>query len=228
MLDTLISYLETIASQAPTWGFALIFVCMAIESSVVPLPSEVVMIPAGFLAARGALSFGNPVLDSAVAVLCGAAGSLLGAYANYFVFGRLGAAFVERYGKYFFLPPAKFHRAQEIFQKYGAGATFVCRLLPVLRHLISIPAGLAKMAHRPFIFWTTLGAAIWCTILTAIGFAIGHTTSDMSYHELVYEGVEKSKHGMLFIAPILLVGFAAYVWLSNRVMRSDSAAKRAS
>jgi membrane protein DedA with SNARE-associated domain len=225
LLDTLISYLETIAAYAPTWGFALIFLFMAIESSVIPLPSEVVMIPAGFLAARAGLTFGDPLLDSAIAVLCGATGSLAGAYANYFVFGRLGAVFLERYGKYFFLPPAKLHRAQEIFQKYGAGATFVCRLLPVLRHLISIPAGLARMPHRPFILWTTLGAAIWCTILTAIGFAIGHSTSDMSYHDLVYEGAARSKHGMIYLAPILILGFGAYVWISNRVMRSGSPAR---
>jgi membrane protein DedA with SNARE-associated domain len=225
LLDILIQYLETITAYAPTWGFALIFVFMAIESSFIPLPSEAVMIPAGFLAARNGLTFAHPLLDCTIAVVVGAGGSLAGAYFNYFLFGWLGTPFLEKYGKYFFLPLPKLRRAEEIFRQYGPGATFVCRLLPVLRHLISIPAGLARMPHRQFIFWTTLGAAIWCTILTAIGYAIGRSTSDMSYHDLVHKGADMSKHGMIYIAPVLIAGFAAYVWLSNKVMRSNSPAQ---
>ena len=218
MLDALIEYLETITAYAPSWGFALIFLFMAIESSFIPLPSEVVMIPAGFLAARGGLTFGNPVLDAAIAVLAGTLGSMAGAYFNYYLFSWLGTPFLERYGKYFFLPLPKLRRAEEIFRRYGAGATFVCRLLPVLRHLISIPAGLARMPHGPFVFWTLLGAAIWCAILTVVGYWIGQQTADMSYHDLVHEGADMTKEGMVYIIPALLLGFGAYVWVSNKIM----------
>jgi membrane protein DedA with SNARE-associated domain len=142
--DTLIQYIEAMAQHAPVWGFFLVFFFMTVESSFIPFPSEVVMIPAGFLAARGALTFGHPMMDAGVAVVAGTLGSLAGAYINYYLSRWVGTPFLERYGKYFFLPPDKLHRAEEVFREYGAGATFVCRLLPAIRQLISIPAGLSN------------------------------------------------------------------------------------
>ena len=85
MLETIASHLDTIAALAPTWGLVFVFVFMAIESSFVPFPSEVVMIPAGFLAARGELGLGSPLAAVSVAVVVGVAGSLAGAYVNYFL-----------------------------------------------------------------------------------------------------------------------------------------------
>ena len=141
MTAILIQYIETIAAYAPVWGFFLIFFFMTVESSFIPFPSEVVMIPAGFLAARGGLMFGDPFVDCLASVAAGTAGSLAGAFINYYLFSWLGTPFLEKYGKYFFLPPPKLHRAEEVFRQYGAGATFFCRLLPAIRQLISIPAG---------------------------------------------------------------------------------------
>jgi membrane protein DedA with SNARE-associated domain len=111
MTDAIAAQLETLAAYAPIWGFILVFIFMTVESSFVPFPSEVIMIPAGFLAARGSLTFGEPQVDAVVAVLAGITGSLVGAYINYFLSSWLGAPFLERYGKYFFLPPVKLHRA---------------------------------------------------------------------------------------------------------------------
>lgn len=218
MTDTLVVYLEAAAAHAPTWGLFLIVLFMAIESSFIPFPSEVVMIPAGFIAARGGLTLGNPAADAAAAVLAGTAGSLIGAYINYYLSSWVGIPFLERYGRYFFLPPPKLHRAEQVFRRYGAGATFVCRLLPAIRQLISIPAGISRMPLGSFTLWTGLGAAIWVTVLTVIGYSLGVHTAQMSYAELVHAGKDiVSKHSRWLI-PVLLVGFAGYVYLSKKIM----------
>ena len=223
MTEFLISQLEALATHAPTWGFLLVFTFMTIESSFIPFPSEVVMIPAGFLAARGGLSLGAPVPDALVAVVAGTAGSLFGAYINYYLSRFLGVPFLERYGKYFLLPPAKLHRAEEVFRKYGAGATFVCRLLPAIRQLISIPAGVAGMPLASFTLWTGLGASLWVALLTFIGFSIGSHTADLSYATLVHMGKDLVHENSVYIVPGALIGFGVYVWVSNRIMAAQKA-----
>ena len=223
MTESLIAYIETLAQHAPAWGFLLIFIFMTVESSFIPFPSEVVMLPAGFLAARGGLSTGQPVLDACLAVLLGTAGSLAGAYVNYFLSSRLGTPFLERYGKYFFLPPPKLHRAEEVFRQYGAGATFVCRLLPAIRQLISIPAGISRMPLRSFTLWTGLGAGIWVTVLTVVGYVIGAHTADMGWADLVHTGKAQLQQHYVWMVPSLLVALAVYVVISNRVMASKKA-----
>ncbi len=221
MTDALIQYLETMATYAPTWGFVLIFVFMAVESSFIPFPSEVVMIPAGFLAARGSMMFGSPGVDAAVAVVFGVGGSLAGAFVNYYLFSWLGTPFLEKYGKYFLLPKAKLERAEEVFRRYGAGATFVCRLLPAIRQLISIPAGISRMPIKSFTLWTALGAGIWVTILTGIGYYLGHTTATMTYAELVHRGKDMVRRDLVFIIPACLAVFVAYVVISNKIMKKS-------
>ena len=147
MLDTLASHLDYFAALAPLWGYAFIFAFMAIESSFIPFPSEIVMIPAGFLAARGELTLHAPVPDLALACAVGLAGSLAGAYFNYFLSSKLGEPFLRKYGKWFFVKPEALDRACEVFNRYGGVTTFVCRLIPVIRQLISIPAGLARSSQ---------------------------------------------------------------------------------
>jgi membrane protein DedA with SNARE-associated domain len=223
----LISHIEALAASASTWGFILVIVFMTVESSFIPFPSEVVMIPAGFLAARGGLSTGNPMLDAVIAVACGTVGSLLGAYVNYFLFSWLGTPFLEKYGKYFFLPPPSLARANELFRQYGAGATFVCRLLPAIRQLISIPAGLARMPLGSFSLWTGLGAGIWVTILTIVGYVIGSRTATMTYADLVHEGSAMVKKNFVWLIPSLLVAFAGYVALTKKIMKTRAGAAAA-
>jgi len=220
MTELLIGYLEALAAHAPVWGFFLVFFFMTVESSFIPFPSEVVMIPAGFLAARGGLTTGNPLTDATLAVLAGTAGSLAGAFINYFLAAWLGSPFLERHGKYFFLPPANLRRAEEVFRQYGAGATFVCRLLPAIRQLVSIPAGLARMPLGSFTLWTGLGAGIWVTILTVIGYGIGMRTAQMTYAELVHSGKAMAGENLVFIIPACLILFVGYVLVSKRVMAS--------
>ncbi len=220
MTDILIQYIEAAAANAATWGFILIFLFMTLESSFIPFPSEVVMIPAGFLAARGQLSTGSPMTDAVLCVIAGTAGSLAGAYINYYLFSWLGTPFLEKYGKYFLLPPPKLKRAEEVFRQYGAGATFFCRLLPAIRQLISIPAGISRMPLRSFSLWTGLGAGIWMITLTIIGYTIGAHTAAMSYAEIVHQGKDVVKANAKFVIPGVILGFGAYVWISRKIMES--------
>ncbi len=217
--EALIQYIVVVAAYAPLWGLLIVLALMTIESSFIPFPSEVVMIPAGFLAARGALSLGEPFPDLLLAILAGIAGSLLGAYINYFLSLKVGTPFLERYGKYFFLPKPKLERAEELFRTYGAGATFVCRLLPGIRQLISIPAGIARMPLGSFSLWTGFGAGIWVTILASVGFSIGMHTAQLSYADIVHLGIAMIRDDLVWIVAGCVVVFVAYVLVQNRVMR---------
>ena len=221
MLETIASHLDNIAALAPTWGLVFIFVFMAIESSFVPFPSEVVMIPAGFLAARGELGLSSPMLEAAIAVAVGVAGSLAGAYVNYFLALKVGKPFLERYGRWFFLKPAALDRACEVFNRYGAATTFVCRMLPAIRQLISIPAGIARMPLGSFTLFTALGAGIWTAILAAAGYAIGRSTADISYLELCTRGKEMAASHLPLVIVAALALAVGYILVSKLVMRGD-------
>ncbi len=227
MTDILIQYIEAAAANAATWGIILVFLFMTLESSFIPFPSEVVMIPAGFLAARGQLSTGSPMMDAVLCIVAGTAGSLAGAYINYYLFSWLGTPFLEKYGKYFLLPPPKLKRAEEVFRQYGAGATFFCRLLPAIRQLISIPAGISRMPLGSFSLWTGLGAGIWVVTLTIIGYTIGTHTAAMSYAEIVHQGKDIVKANAKFVIPGVILGFGAYVWISRKIMESKPPADSA-
>jgi membrane protein DedA with SNARE-associated domain len=216
--DLLVQYLEQAAAVAATWGLVLVFIFMTVESSFIPFPSEVVMIPAGFLAARSAMPLGDPTWDMVAAIVAGTLGSLAGAYINYFLFSWLGSPFLERYGKYFGLPPAKLHRAEAIFREYGAGATIVCRLLPAIRQLISIPAGIARMRLDVFTICTTVGAGVWVAILAFVGYYLGKSTATMSYADLIHKGHDMIRENMFWIIPACIVSFIAYVYIHNKIM----------
>ena len=219
MLDQLAAHLDTIAALAPVWGYALIFLFMAIESSFIPFPSEIVMIPAGFLAARGELSLHAPAADLALACAVGVLGSLAGAYFNYYLSAKLGEPFLRRYGRWFFLKPEALDRACEVFNRYGALTTFVCRLVPVIRQLISIPAGLARMPLGAFTFFTGLGAGIWTVLLALAGYGLGRSAGDISYVELVHRGKDLMDAHLVWIILGGALLAAAYLGVSRLVMR---------
>jgi len=150
-------------------GYTEIFFLMALESSLFPVPSELVMIPAGYRAAQGDL-------NAWLAVLAGGFGSLLGASANYVLGRYVGRAFLLRYGKWFLINEAKYREAESLFMKNANMATFVGRFIPVIRHLISLPAGTFGMALLPFALLTTLGATLWCGVLVLLGYYLGEPT----------------------------------------------------
>jgi len=222
MLDALASHLDSIPALAPVWGYVLIFFFMAVESSFIPFPSEIVMIPAGVMAARGELTLHSPLADLSLACLVGVAGSLAGAYFNYYLSGRLGEPFLRKYGKWFFVKPAALDRACEVFNKYGAATTFVCRLIPVIRQLISIPAGLAKMPLGRFSLFTGLGAGIWTVILALAGYGLGKSAGDITYLELVHRGKDLVMDKLPWVILGGLILGIAYVCLGKLVMCRSS------
>ena len=219
MLDALAAHLDQIAALAPVWGYAFIFLFMTVESSFIPFPSEIVMIPAGFLAARGELSFHAATPDLVVAVAVGLGGSLAGAYINYFLSARLGEPFLRRYGKWFFLSPAALDRSCEVFNRYGAAATFVCRLLPAIRQLISIPAGIARMPLGSFTLFTALGAGLWTAVLAGTGFWLGRTAGDITYLELVHRGKAFIDSNLVWVLVAVAAAVVAHVAVSKLVMK---------
>jgi membrane protein DedA with SNARE-associated domain len=147
-------------------GYPGIIVLMAIESSVLPLPSELVMPPAGYLAAKGQM---NAVL----AVAAGTLGSVLGALVNYGLALYVGEPLLRKYGKYVLITARSLDKTEAFFRRHGEISTLIGRLLPVVRHLISIPAGVCRMSLAKFIVFTALGAGVWCAILTYLGWLIG-------------------------------------------------------
>ncbi len=147
-------------------GYFGIFLLMTIESSFIPFPSEIVLIPAGYLAAKGDMNF-------AVIFVMSLAGSMAGALINYYGALWIGRRTLEGYGKYFFIKPQTLHKMDDFFEKHGPISTFTGRLIPGVRQLISIPAGLTKMKMPLFLFYTALGAGLWSLILIVLGYAIG-------------------------------------------------------
>jgi len=187
---------QTIGSM----GYPGIFLLMALESSVIPIPSELVMPPAGYLAQQGQMNM-------AAAILCGTAGSLIGAYANYFAAHFLGRPLILKYGKYVFITEEKFAKVETFFLRHGEISTFIGRLLPVIRHLISLPAGLSGMNHLKFSLYTLLGAGIWVTVLTCLGYFIG------SNQDLI---MKYSHHAVGIVLLVSSVIVLIYVKLQRR------------
>ena len=224
MLETLAGHLDALAAIAPTWGLILVFVFMAVESSFIPFPSEVVMIPAGFLAARGELGLA-PAAALVAAILVGILGSLLGAFVNYYLALWVGKPFLLKYGKWFFVKPEPLNRACEVFNRYGAATTFVCRLIPVIRQLISIPAGISRMPLGSFALFTGLGAGIWSAILALVGFWLGRTAGDITYLELVQQGKAAAAHNLPWVILGAVAFVACHLVLTRLVLRKRHAAE---
>ena len=158
ILHQIINYLVSIASD---WGYFGIFFLMFLESTFFPFPSEVVIIPAGYLAFKGEMNF-------FLVIVFGVLGSLAGSWFNYLIAFKLGRKFLEK-----FISVEKLDKMDAFFEKHGAMSTFTGRLIPVFRQYISFPAGLAKMNGVVFTLYTALGAFIWVVILDIVGYYIG-------------------------------------------------------
>ncbi len=184
---------------------------MMLESTIIPIPSEVIVPPAAYKAAQGSLNV-------FLVALCGTIGSVLGALINYVASDFLGRPVLyaladSKVGKLLMLSSHKLESAEKFYLKYGRSSTFIGRLVPVIRHLISIPAGLARMKMSDFLFYTFAGALIWNIILSAIGFYI------YEQKELLARYEEAIKIGMLALFGI----FALWVILKNFVFKRKAA-----
>ena len=163
MIHEIAQYLvDTIGSM----GYLGIFLLMFLESTFFPFPSEIIMIPAGYLAYQGEMNL-------YIVVLVGILGSVAGALLNYYLAMYLGRKIILKYGKYFFIKEETLDKLDTFFAKHGEISTFTGRLIPGIRQLISLPAGLARMKLFKFSLYTSIGAAIWIVILVFVGYFVG-------------------------------------------------------
>ena len=188
------SMIESALERVTSWymdnmNYGTVALLMTVESSCfIPFPSEVVVPPAAYKACQD-----DSDLNIILVVVFATIGALLGALINYYFAYWLGRPIVYKFagskiGRMCLLSPEKVQKAENYFVKYGSSTTFICRLIPGIRQVISVPAGLAKMRLLPFIFYTTLGAGIWNVILAVIGYlAHGQTSMIKQYSkEIAY------------------------------------------
>ncbi len=196
-LHDLVNWIVGVVGQ---WGYPGIVIMMFLESSCFPFPSEIVMIPAGYLAHKGEMNFW-------MAVGMGIVGSWLGALFNYYLALGLGRPLLLKWGKYFFISEKNFEKGERFFQAHGEISTFTGRLIPVVRQYVSLPAGIARMNMARFLFWTGLGAGIWMVVLTAIGWYVGKS------EDLWKPYLQKATIAALAGCAVLIV---VYVWVHRR------------
>ena len=192
------------------WGYLGVVILMALESSIFPVPSEIVVPPAAIIAA----SNGSMTLTGVV--LAGTFGSWLGSAITYLIARWLGRPFVEKFGTYSFVPPAKLERAEHFMHRYESGGIFFARLMPVIRHLISIPAGIIRMGFVKFSILTTVGAGIWCSVLAWLGGKVGsHLQAEgkdpLHDGDALVAAVKHESH--LIIAVVLVIAVLYFVML---------------
>ncbi|WP_228285342.1 DedA family protein [Aliarcobacter lanthieri] len=192
MLSEIISFIvQTVGSL----GYIGIFIMMFIESSfIIPFPSEVVMIPAGYLAYKGEMSM-------FLVVLSGILGSLTGALFNYYLALKLGRKLLLKYGNYVFIKEETLEKIEQFFKEHGHISTFFGRLIPVVRQYISLPAGLAQMNFAKFTLYTTLGAGIWMIVLAYLGYFLGNN------EELLKEYLHQ-----IIILILVVIAICSYVY----------------
>lgn len=199
------AFLNSLLGLIDSFGYGGIIALMAIESSFIPFPSEIVIPPAAFLASQGEMNI-------YLVVLSGVFGSLIGASINYFLAMLLGRPIVyalteKKYAKFFLISSKKVEKAEHYFLNYGEVSTFVGRLIPAVRQLISLPAGFTRMHFGKFLLWTALGSTFWVTILAILGFYFGENEALIKQYSLEFS--------LGFAAIVLLIGLL-YFWRRKR------------
>lgn len=200
MLSSLNGYVEQLVEQ---WGYLGIFSAMVLENVIPPIPSEVIMPLAGFYVGQGKLNF-------VLAVLAGLLGTVVGALPWYAI-GRLVNEerlqhWVSRHGRWVGVSPDELAQSRHWFQRHGAAVVFWGRLIPAIRTLISVPAGVELMPWGPFLFWTTAGSLIWNLALTAAGWALGSNWNRVLGFIKPVEGIVNKLLALLIVAVVVWLG----------------------
>ncbi|PKL36859.1 DedA family protein [Candidatus Peregrinibacteria bacterium HGW-Peregrinibacteria-1] len=213
MFESLVNFILDLTA---TWGYFGVFFLMVIEScAFVPFPSEVVIVPAGVLAYRGEMNI-------FVVIFLGTLGSVVGALVNYYFSLYVGRKVLYRFvdsrmARFMFLDREKLEKAEAYFRKNGEMTTFVGRLIPGVRQLISLPAGLAKMKVGSFVFFTALGAGLWVTVLAVQGWYLG------KYGDVIGEWIESNWIWavLLLVSVVVLWVFKSRIWVFIRGIRAE-------
>lgn len=223
-MGNIINFIVDLVGQLGYFG---IFFMMFLESSFFPFPSEVVMIPAGYLAYKNEMNI-------YLAILFGILGSLSGALFNYFLALKFGRDFLIRFGKYFFFRESNMDNMDTFFKNHGDISTFIGRLIPVVRQYISLPAGITKMNLIKFSFYTSLGAGIWVIMLSVLGYYIGSIfAGGLSVNDVIHAFISKDltkeelqiksyvTQMVLFSLASVAIILAIYVFFYKRVMKHE-------
>ncbi len=191
IVETVTNFAIYLIENLGYWG---IFIGMTLESACIPIPSEVTMPLAGFVAYKGEMSLLG-------VTLVGTFANLVGSWIAYFVGLKGGRPFLEKYGKYFLISPTKLDMAHKWFDKYGHEAVLISRVLPIIRTFISLPAGIAEMDLKKFSIYTFVGSLPWCFALTYIGFMLGPN----------WNIIEEYFHYMDIVVVVGVVALAIYL-----------------
>lgn len=205
LTELIANYATAFIDKIGYWG---VFVLMTMESMVFPVPSEAVLPFAGFLIVEGRLTFAGVILVSTI-------GSIAGSLISYGMGAWGGRSFIDRFGRYLLLDHKDLEFTERFFTKYGTATIFISRFIPVVRHLISLPAGTGRMRLLPFTIYTAIGAGLWNAILTVVGYYLRQSWSE----------VMKYSHVIDIVVVILLIGlfgFFVYKHLGGRKLRSAS------
>lgn len=192
------------------WGYLGIFFMMALESTALPIPAEIIIPPAAYWASQGKLNLIGVIVAAT-------AGSWTGSAISYWVAWKLGRPIFERYGKFIHLSHNRLVKADEWFAAYGAGGVFVARLLPAVRHLISIPAGLFHMNFRKFSLVTIAGAGLFCAALAWFGKKVlGDQPALMKDPSALRHALESKSYYLIGFAVVVAVLYWLMTWMQRR------------
>jgi membrane protein DedA with SNARE-associated domain len=199
------SFLHWIIAVTAKIGYVGILIAMTIESTFLPLPSEIVLPPAGYLAAKGEMELWLIIFFATV-------GSVLGALLNYWLAYYFGRQIVLKMGRFVGLTEKRYEKIEKFFRDHGEVSTFLGRLIAGVRHFISFPAGVSRMKLSHFIFFTALGGGLWSAVLTLLGFYVGsdHLLFKKYYREVV-----------IFTVIFCVMVVAAYFWWHKRRKAGD-------
>jgi membrane protein DedA with SNARE-associated domain len=195
------------------WGYLGVLIMMLFESTAVPIPAEIVIPPAAYWAAQGRFSLAGIIVAAT-------AGSWIGSALSYWISYKLGRPLVVRYGKYVLMSPKKLEGADHWFEVYGAGGIFVARLLPGIRHLISIPAGLFSMNFRTFSLMTIIGAGFFNAALAWFGVkVIGDQPNLMNDPAVMITVLKAKSHWLIGFAVVVAILY----WIASRMQKRAAA-----
>jgi membrane protein DedA with SNARE-associated domain len=206
-ISVIIAYILSVIDKL---GYLGIFIGMTIESSFIPLPSELLLIPAGALIAQGKMQF-------AFVFIVALFGSLFGALINYFLSLLLGRRAIEhlisKYGRFILISKEELNRTDNYFYKHGSITTFIGRLLPGIRHLISIPAGFSKMNLYKFSLFTSLGAGFWSLVLIYVGWLADKHQAWIAQHPILITIF------LLLISGLIISGYILFIKKRNKKLK---------